>query len=149
MEEGSPGVLRNNNRFSKRSRVTDDGDAERGMDSESDSPLRTAPEHNQVSISSHVTESFRDKLMNKVNLVKNVGIDVNWLDDVYDDLNDDDDVVVSKGEKGPSIQFSERAMSRICKPWQNALIIKLLGRSHTYNYLQSRLQQKWSGGFNK
>ncbi|CAL9031736.1 unnamed protein product [Prunus brigantina] len=30
------------------------------------------------------------------------------------------------------------------KPWQNALIIKLLGRSHTYNYLHDRLQQKWS-----
>lgn len=144
MEEGSPGDLRNNNRLSKRSRVTDDGDAEKGMDSESDSPLRTVPEHTHAPISSHATESFRDKLMNKVNLVENVGIDVNRLADAYDDLNDDDDVVVSKGEKGPSIQFSERAMSRLCKPWQNALIIKLLGRSHTYNYLQSRLQQKWS-----
>ncbi|ONI30094.1 hypothetical protein PRUPE_1G231200 [Prunus persica] len=26
----------------------------------------------------------------------------------------------------------------------NALIIRLLGRSHTYNYLHARLQQKWS-----
>ncbi|CAL8990508.1 unnamed protein product, partial [Prunus brigantina] len=101
----------------------------------------TAPEHNQAPISSHATESFRDKLMNKVNLVENVGIDVNRLGDAYDDAKDDDDVVVSKGEKGPSIQFSKRAMSRLCKPWQNALIIKLLGRSHTYNYLQSRLRR--------
>ncbi|CAL8997683.1 unnamed protein product, partial [Prunus brigantina] len=144
MEEGSLGVLRSNNRFSKRSRVIDDGDAERGMDSESDSPLRAAPEHNQVPTSSPAMESFKDKLMSKVNLVKNVGIDVNRLDDVYDNLNDVDDVEISKGEKGPSIQFSERAMSQLCKPWQNALIIKLLGRSHTFNYLQSRLQQKWS-----
>ncbi|XP_021828929.1 uncharacterized protein LOC110769292 [Prunus avium] len=88
--------------------------------------------------------SFRDKVMNKVNLVKNVGIDVHSLDDNYADLTDADDVVVSRGDKGPSIQFSERAMDRICKPWKNALIVKFLGRSHTYNNIHDRLQQKWS-----
>lgn len=88
--------------------------------------------------------SFRDKLMNKVNLVKNIGIDVNSLDTNYDELNDDEDVVISRGDRGPSIQFSEKAMSRLCKPWKNALIVKLLGRSHTYNYLHDRLQQIWS-----
>ncbi|CAL8157860.1 unnamed protein product [Prunus armeniaca] len=88
--------------------------------------------------------SFRDKLMDTVNLAKNVGIDVNSLEVDYDDLNDETDVVVACGERGPSIQFSERAMDRLCKPWKNALIIKLLGRSHTYNYLHARLQQKWS-----
>ncbi|CAL9004982.1 unnamed protein product [Prunus brigantina] len=36
--------------------------------------------------------SFRDKLMNKVNLVKNIGIEVNSLDTNYDELNDDEDV---------------------------------------------------------
>ncbi|XP_020421299.1 uncharacterized protein LOC18774519 [Prunus persica] len=35
-------------------------------------------------------------------------------------------------------------MDRLCRPWKNALIIKLLGRSHTYNYLHDRLHQKWS-----
>lgn len=35
-------------------------------------------------------------------------------------------------------------MTRLCEPWQNALTIKLLGRSHTYNFLHARLQQKWS-----
>ncbi|XP_021803308.1 uncharacterized protein LOC110747440 [Prunus avium] len=144
MEEGSPGAVLNTNRFSKRSRVTEDGDMEREMVSESDPHQMTAPGQNQVLTSPLGSESFRDKLMKKVNLAKNVGIDVNHLNDAYDDLNDEDDVVISKGEKGPSIQFSERAMSRLCKPWQNALIIKLLGRSHTHNYLQARLQQKWS-----
>ncbi|CAL2260058.1 unnamed protein product [Prunus armeniaca] len=90
------------------------------------------------------TESFRDKLMNKVNMIKNMGIDVNSLDAEYAELNDEDDVVISRGDHGPSIQFSERAMDHLCKPWQNALIIKLLGRSYTYNYLHDRLQQKWS-----
>ncbi|CAL2260806.1 unnamed protein product [Prunus armeniaca] len=88
--------------------------------------------------------SFRDKLMDTVNLAKNVGIDVSSLEVDYDDLNDEIDVVVACGERGPSIQFSERAMDRLCKPWKNALIIKLLGRSHTYNYLHAKLQQKWS-----
>ncbi|KAI5322642.1 hypothetical protein L3X38_031714 [Prunus dulcis] len=90
------------------------------------------------------TGSFRDKLMNKVNLVKNVGIDVDSLDDNYADLTEADDVVVSCGDKRPCIQFFERAMDRICKPWKNALIVKLLGRSHTNNNIHDRLQHKWS-----
>ncbi|BFG36374.1 hypothetical protein CerSpe_226480 [Prunus speciosa] len=88
--------------------------------------------------------SFKDKLMGKVNLVKNVGIDVCCLSDTHEDLNDDDDVVISRGEKGLSIQFSDRAMDRLSQPWKHALIIKLLGRSHAYNYIHDRLQQKWS-----
>lgn len=55
-------------------------------------------------------ESFRDKLMNKVNMVQNVSIDINSLDADYEDLNDADDVVISRGERGLSIQFSDRAM---------------------------------------
>lgn len=45
--------------------------------------------------------------MNEVNLVKNVGIDVDSLDDNYADMTDAEDVVVSRGDKGPTIQFSE------------------------------------------
>lgn len=47
--------------------------------------------------------SFKDKLMGKVNLVKNAGIDVCCLNDTHEDLNDDEDVVISREEKGPSI----------------------------------------------
>ncbi|CAL2225696.1 unnamed protein product [Prunus armeniaca] len=79
----------------------------------------------------------------QVNMNQNVGIDIDSLDADYEDLNDADDVVISRGECGPSIQFSDRAMDRFYKPWQNALIVKLLGRSHTYNYLRARLQQNW------
>lgn len=88
--------------------------------------------------------SFRDKLMNQVNLAKNVGVAVDSLDVDYDELTDNEDVVTSRGDRGPSIQFSDRAINRLCQPWKNAIIIKLLGRSHTYNYLRDRLQQKWS-----
>lgn len=41
-----------------------------------------------------------------------MGIDVDSLDDNYADLTDADDVMVSCGDKGPCIQFSERAMDR-------------------------------------
>ncbi|CAL2266824.1 unnamed protein product [Prunus armeniaca] len=110
MAEGSPGVLLNPHRLAKRSRASENAEPECDMDADSDSRL-----------------IFRDKLMNKVNLTKNVGIDVNCLDDDYEDLNDNEDVVISRG-RGPSIQFSNRAMDR----------------SHTYNYLRDRLHQKWS-----
>ncbi|CAL8167995.1 unnamed protein product [Prunus armeniaca] len=47
--------------------------------------------------------SFTDKHMNKVNLVKNIGIDVHSLDTNYDELNDDEDVMISRGDRGPNI----------------------------------------------
>ena len=51
--------------------------------------------------------------MKKVDLVKNVGINIDCLDDAYDDLNDEEDVIISRGDRGPCIQFSDRAMSRL------------------------------------
>ncbi|VVA39940.1 PREDICTED: reverse mRNAase [Prunus dulcis] len=142
MEEGSPGVFLKNYRFAKGSRA--DSGRQDGLVSDANPDLMTAHDLNPGVQSVIDGASFRDKLMNKVNLVKNIGIDVNSLDTNYDELNDDEDVVISQGDRGPSIQFSEKAMSRLCKPWKNALIAKLLGRSHTYNYLHDRLQQKWS-----
>ncbi|KAJ7954494.1 Endonuclease/exonuclease/phosphatase [Quillaja saponaria] len=32
----------------------------------------------------------------------------------------------------------------ISKPWRNALIVKLLGKSLSYNYLLDRLKQRWN-----
>ncbi|KAI5349115.1 hypothetical protein L3X38_002002 [Prunus dulcis] len=125
MEEGSPGVFLKNYRFAKRSRA--DSGHQDGLVSDANPDLMMAHDLNPGQ-----------------SLVKNIGIDVNSLDTNYDELNDDEDVVISQGDRGPSIQFSEKAMSRLCKPWKNALIVKLLGRSHTYNYLHDRLQQKWS-----
>ncbi|BFG35690.1 hypothetical protein CerSpe_219640 [Prunus speciosa] len=148
MEEGSPGVSFMSPRLTKRVRASEDREPDYGMEDDS---VHT-PIKNSGFVDAPVMEgrsgfgsvSFRDKLMDTVKLANNKGIDVNCLEADYDDLNDETDVVVSRGERGPSIQFSERAMERLCKPWQNALIIKLLGRSHTYNYLHARLQQKWS-----
>ncbi|KAI5342128.1 hypothetical protein L3X38_010003 [Prunus dulcis] len=92
--------------------------------------------------------------MNKVSLEKNVGIHISSLDADYDDLNDDEEVLISHGECGPSIQFSDWAMDCLCKPWRNALIIKLL---EDLNFVltsgpwiiagQYLVMQKWRPGF--
>lgn len=65
---------------------------------------------NQIPSLNLETVSFRDKLMNKVNLVQNVVIDIQQPDSEYDDHNDDDDTILSYGDRGPSIKFSERVM---------------------------------------
>ncbi|CAL2227937.1 unnamed protein product [Prunus armeniaca] len=134
IEEGSRGVFPKNYRLTKRVRASEDLAPERDLESNF-SPTST-PHYKQG--------SFMDKLLGKGNLGSNVGIDVSCLDDAYEDQNDEEDVVISCGEGGPCIQFSDRAMDHLCKPWKNALIIKSLGRSHTYNYLKAWLQQKWS-----
>ncbi|CAL2228834.1 unnamed protein product [Prunus armeniaca] len=148
MEEGSPGVFLKTYRSMKRVRVGDDCTLVCDMDDQPNPSLMehvmSESEQGPMPNSTFRVESFRDKLMNKVNLEKNVGVDISSLDANYDDLNDDEDVQISQGERGPSIQFSDRAKDRLCKPWRNALIVKLLGKSHTYNYIHARLQQKWS-----
>ncbi|CAL8157239.1 unnamed protein product [Prunus armeniaca] len=52
------------------------------------------------------------------------------------------DIVLPKSASS-SESFRDELMNK------NALIIRLLGRSHTYNYLHARLQQKWglNGGW--
>ncbi|CAL8094635.1 unnamed protein product [Prunus armeniaca] len=39
----------------------------------------------------------------ELNFVRNVGIDVNSLEAEYEGLNDDEDVTVSRGDRGPCI----------------------------------------------
>lgn len=143
MEDGSPGFL-SDLRFLKRSRTSEENETESnvGADPAPNPPLDSIPDPTSNTVAAPV--SFRDTLMNKVPQMMNLGVDINSLSETHEELNDDEDVLISKGDRGPSIKFSERAMSCLCKPWQNALIIKLLGRSHTYNYMLTKLQQKWS-----
>ncbi|KAI5337827.1 hypothetical protein L3X38_017098 [Prunus dulcis] len=54
-----------------------------------------------------------------------------------------DDFIVSEGEKGPSIRFSEQVKERLYRPWRTSIIIKLMGKSHTYNFVLARLQHRW------
>lgn len=73
-----------------------------------------------------------------------MAVDVGSLDEDYADLNDEEDVVTSRGDEGPCIQFSEKAMNYICQPWKNALIVKLLECPYTNKFLHTKLQQKWN-----
>ncbi|KAI5311405.1 hypothetical protein L3X38_000067 [Prunus dulcis] len=142
MEEGSPGVFPKLSRVTKRVRAAADCDSEYDVESDSNpnsmQGLMQATKMDLMPESEHIPRpmvdmlnesngnkvpnflsdihSFRDKLMNKVNMTKNVGIDINCLDTDYEGLNDEDDVFISRGERGPSIQFSDRAMARFCEP---------------------------------
>ncbi|KAI5323394.1 hypothetical protein L3X38_032466 [Prunus dulcis] len=105
MTKGSPGVFLNPHRLPKRSRASENAEPECDMDADSDSCLiqdqTPIVDSEQVSRFYLGSDSFHEKLMNKVNLTKNVGIDVNCLDDAYEDLNDDEDVVISQGDRRP------------------------------------------------
>lgn len=65
------------------------------------------------------------------------------LDEEYG-LDENLDCTITRGNKGPSFSFSERAMARMCAPWKNSLIVKLIGRTHTLNFLATRLKSKWN-----
>ncbi|CAL8076880.1 unnamed protein product [Prunus armeniaca] len=158
MEEGSPGVFLKNYRLTKQVRASNDSEHDTDLVGESDPiPMMSTDAgegSDQVPHSDFGVASFRDKLMNKVNMNQNVGIDIDSLDADYEDLNDADDVVISRGERDPSIQFSDRAMDRFCKPWQNALIFEL---EEDLNFVliggpwiiagQYLVMQKWRSGF--
>lgn len=96
--------------------------------------------------------SWRDTLVlspHGKNEVTCTEFDLNSLDEEYG-LDDDLDCTITRGKLGPSFSFSDRAMAKMCAPWKNSLIIKLIGRSHTLNFLATRLQSKWrlKGGMN-
>lgn len=54
---------------------------------------------------------------------------------------EDGDVNVTRGSRGPSICFSRRIKNQLYQLWKHALIIKLMGATHTYNYFLFKLQQ--------
>ncbi|CAL9017859.1 unnamed protein product, partial [Prunus brigantina] len=96
MEEGSPGAPLQNHRLTKRVRASNDSEHDTDLVVEPIStPMMssaTGEGSDQVPLPDFGVASFRDKLMNKVNMNQNVGIDINSLDADYEDLNDADDV---------------------------------------------------------
>ncbi|KAB2629216.1 hypothetical protein D8674_034011 [Pyrus ussuriensis x Pyrus communis] len=46
--------------------------------------------------------------------------------------------------RGPCIKFTDSVKSRLLRPWRNAIIIKIMGKAHTHNFVLGRLQQRWS-----
>ncbi|CAL9021388.1 unnamed protein product [Prunus brigantina] len=86
--------------------------------------------------------NFREKLMNP----GGIGVHKEDLVGMEEDklTIEDDDFEVSEGTRGPCIRFCTKVMERLYRPWRNAIIIKLMGRTHTYSFLLARLRQKWS-----
>ncbi|KAK2664916.1 hypothetical protein Ddye_003490 [Dipteronia dyeriana] len=57
---------------------------------------------------------------------------------------DPDGISISEGPNGPMMKLSPKLKEQLHKPWVNALILKNMGRSHTLNFMLSKLTQKWS-----
>jgi hypothetical protein len=76
------------------------------------------------------------------------GVPVAPLDTPDDDseASDDDELPIPEEEDDlcPTIVLTREEKARLRKPWKQALIIKLLGRSIGYNYLSMRLKQLWA-----
>ncbi|KAH9777844.1 DUF4283 domain-containing protein [Citrus sinensis] len=53
------------------------------------------------------------------------------------------DVTENKDGTMPSITFSDRIHEKLCEPWKNSMIVKLLGRTIGYRTLCTRLNAMW------
>ncbi|KAF3613651.1 hypothetical protein FXO38_11909 [Capsicum annuum] len=76
-------------------------------------------------------DSFRDKLMNKnINLNKSYNHYTNKSPILY-------------AEEGETIQLTEEEKLRIYRPWQYSVLMKLVNKKLTYNYLRTKLAELW------
>lgn len=85
MAESSPGVLLKDFQMHKRRQALEDP-----MPSEIDLSPMIESDNNQAFPKALGSGTFRDKLMQKVNLTKNTGTDMNSLNVEYKNLKDDD-----------------------------------------------------------
>ena len=53
------------------------------------------------------------------------------------------DVTVVVGPNGPAMKLSDSFKLQLCRPWTNALILKIMGRPHTLTFMLTKLRQKW------
>ena len=56
---------------------------------------------------------------------------------------EDGDILIDEGLNGPNMRLSEKLKQQLCKPWSNALILKIMGRPHTLSFMITKLRQKW------
>lgn len=54
-----------------------------------------------------------------------------------------EDVVIEKEGQILSISFSQKVHAQLERPWKNAVIVKLLGRTMGYRALCNRLESLW------
>ena len=53
------------------------------------------------------------------------------------------DIIVGDDCAMPTIKFSQRIHEKLVKPWQNSVVVKLLGRNIGYKVLCNRLKVMW------
>ncbi|KAK3205963.1 hypothetical protein Dsin_020009 [Dipteronia sinensis] len=56
---------------------------------------------------------------------------------------EEEDITISDGPTGPVMKLSPKLKEQLHKPWSNALILKNMSRSHTLNFMLTKLNQKW------
>ena len=83
--------------------------------------------------------SFRDQLMKSQKDTEEEFFGSN--EDL--DLNPED-VFFMNTESMPSITFSPKVHEQLIKPWQNTVVVKLLGRRIGYRALCNRLEALWN-----
>ncbi|KAL5746002.1 hypothetical protein ACOSP7_027148 [Xanthoceras sorbifolium] len=57
---------------------------------------------------------------------------------------EDGDIVLTEGPYGPDVVLSYELKKKLSKPWTNALILKIMRRSHSLNFMIQKLRQKWN-----
>ncbi|KAJ4824921.1 hypothetical protein Tsubulata_043846 [Turnera subulata] len=62
---------------------------------------------------------------------------------------EDGDIIITEDENGPKVELSAAFKKRLEKPWEKAVIVKLLGREIGYRALHTKIQSMWkpSGPF--
>ncbi|KAH9660249.1 DUF4283 domain-containing protein [Citrus sinensis] len=82
--------------------------------------------------------SFKDALMP---CTQQRNFDDTEMDEEWDSEPGD----VSVGDDGamPTIKFSQQIHEKLVKPWQNSVVVKLLGRNIGYKVLCNRLEVMW------
>ena len=82
--------------------------------------------------------SFKDALMPRTQQRR---FDDTKMDDEWD--FEHGDIIVGDDGTMPTINFSQRIHEKLVKPWQNSVVVKLLGRNIGYKVLCNRLKVMW------
>ncbi|KAL5803163.1 hypothetical protein ACOSQ4_031468 [Xanthoceras sorbifolium] len=58
---------------------------------------------------------------------------------------EEDDVIITEDLEGPVMTLSPSIKEQLCKPWERALILKVMGRTHTLSFMRTKAKWKLIG----
>lgn len=87
--------------------------------------------------------SFRDKLVGEIPGAFAQAFDFTDHMDADSDSENDDEDINELCDRLVAIKLSKDTKKRIREHWCKAIIVKLVGRSVTFSYMQSKLNQLW------